>query len=87
VAPTWGCGSRSSCARCDAHRHRRIAELQSIRETNGVLAIGAGVPLNDGYRALVAYYPELTEMWSASVVRSAMRERWSGQRRERLADR
>ena len=41
----------------------KINELQSILETNGALAIGAGVSLNDAYRALIAHYPELTEMW------------------------
>jgi xanthine dehydrogenase small subunit len=41
----------------------QVAELKEIREEAGVLRIGAGVSLTDGYAALVQYYPQLTEMW------------------------
>ncbi len=42
----------------------RIAELQRVAECDGELEIGAGVSLNDAYRALCRHYPrELPEMW------------------------
>ena len=41
----------------------QVAELKEIREEAGVLRIGAGVSLSDGYAALVQYYPQWTEMW------------------------
>jgi xanthine dehydrogenase small subunit len=41
----------------------QVAELKEIRAEAGVLRIGAGVSLSDGYAALVQYYPQLTEMW------------------------
>jgi xanthine dehydrogenase small subunit len=41
----------------------QVAELKAIHEEAGVLRIGAGVSLTDGYAALVKYYPQLTEMW------------------------
>ena len=41
----------------------QVAELKEIRAEAGVLRIGAGVSLTDGYAALVKYYPQLTEMW------------------------
>jgi xanthine dehydrogenase small subunit len=41
----------------------QVAELKEIRAEAGVLRIGAGVSLTDGYTALVKYYPQLTEMW------------------------
>jgi xanthine dehydrogenase small subunit len=41
----------------------QVAELKEIRAEAGVLRIGAGVSLTDGYAALVQYYPQLTEMW------------------------
>jgi xanthine dehydrogenase small subunit len=41
----------------------QVAELKEIREEAGVLRIGAGVSLTDGYAALVKYYPQLTEIW------------------------
>jgi xanthine dehydrogenase small subunit len=42
----------------------RVAELQTISESGGMLEIGAGVSLNDAYAAVCRHYPaELTEMW------------------------
>jgi xanthine dehydrogenase small subunit len=41
----------------------QVAEIKEIRAEAGVLRIGAGVSLSDGYTALVQYYPQLTEMW------------------------
>jgi xanthine dehydrogenase small subunit len=41
----------------------KVAELKAIRDETGVLRIGAGVSLTDGYAALVKHYPQLTEMW------------------------
>lgn len=41
----------------------QVAELKEVREEAGMLRIGAGVSLTDGYAALVKYYPQLTEMW------------------------
>src|SRR5262249_46501080 len=41
----------------------QVAELKEIRAEAGVLRIGAGVSLTDGYAALVKYYPQLTEIW------------------------
>src|SRR5215813_299467 len=41
----------------------QMTELKEIRAEAGVLRIGAGVSLTDGYAALVQYYPQLTEMW------------------------
>ena len=41
----------------------QVAELKEIRAEAGVLRIGAGVSLTDGYAALVQYYPQWTEMW------------------------
>ena len=40
-----------------------VAELKEIRETGGVLRIGAGATLTDAYRALARHYPEVNEMW------------------------
>ncbi|MGZ5789448.1 MAG: FAD binding domain-containing protein, partial [Burkholderiaceae bacterium] len=42
----------------------QVVELKTITEQDGQIEIGAGVSLNDAYRALCAHYPkELTEMW------------------------
>jgi xanthine dehydrogenase small subunit len=42
----------------------QVAELKTIDEHGGMLEIGAGVSLNDAYRAVCLYYPnELSEMW------------------------
>ena len=41
----------------------QVAELKEIRAEVGVLRLGAGVSLTDGYAALVKYYPQLTEIW------------------------
>jgi xanthine dehydrogenase small subunit len=41
----------------------QVAELKEIRAEAGVLRIGAGVSLTDGYAALVTYYPQWTEIW------------------------
>jgi xanthine dehydrogenase small subunit len=41
----------------------QVAGLRAMRETGGMLEIGAGVTLDDAYTALVAHYPaELAEM-------------------------
>jgi xanthine dehydrogenase small subunit len=39
-----------------------VSELKNIRRDGGVLEIGAGVSLTDGWNALVAQMPELAEM-------------------------
>jgi xanthine dehydrogenase small subunit len=39
-----------------------VAELQGIREVDGMIEIGAAVSLADGYAALVERYPMLAEM-------------------------
>ncbi|MGZ5818951.1 MAG: xanthine dehydrogenase small subunit, partial [Burkholderiaceae bacterium] len=42
----------------------QVAELKTITEQDGHIEIGAGVSLNNAYRALCAHYPkELSEMW------------------------
>jgi xanthine dehydrogenase small subunit len=41
----------------------QVAELREIRAEAGVLRIGAGVSLTDGFAALVTYYPQFTEIW------------------------
>jgi xanthine dehydrogenase small subunit len=41
-----------------------VAELKSVRETDGMLEIGAGVTLQDAYAAVCRHYPaELKELW------------------------
>jgi xanthine dehydrogenase small subunit len=40
-----------------------IDELKAIRESDGVLRIGAGATLSEAYRALARHYPEVGEMW------------------------
>jgi xanthine dehydrogenase small subunit len=40
-----------------------IDELKAIRESDGVLHIGAGATLTEAYRALARHYPEVREMW------------------------
>jgi xanthine dehydrogenase small subunit len=41
-----------------------VAALQTMREQDGMLEIGAGVSLNDAYAALCKHYPsQLGEMW------------------------
>jgi xanthine dehydrogenase small subunit len=41
-----------------------VSALQSVRQSDGMLEIGAGVSLNDAYEALCALYPaELGELW------------------------
>jgi xanthine dehydrogenase small subunit len=40
-----------------------VDELKAVRETGGLLEIGAGVSLNDAYAAICAHYPELAELW------------------------
>ena len=41
-----------------------VAALQSVLETNGMLEIGAGVTLEDAYRAVCQHYPDqLSAMW------------------------
>jgi xanthine dehydrogenase small subunit len=40
-----------------------VDALKTVREGDGMLDIGAGVTLDDAYRAVVAHYPELSEMW------------------------
>ena len=41
----------------------QVAELKIVREADGMLEIGAGVTLNDAYRALCKHYPQLSELW------------------------
>ncbi|MBV8665031.1 MAG: xanthine dehydrogenase small subunit [Burkholderiaceae bacterium] len=42
----------------------QVAELKSVRESDGILEIGAAVTLNDAYAAICKHYPgELQEMW------------------------
>jgi len=41
----------------------QVAELKTLTEADGMLTIGAGVLLNDAYRAVYQYYPQLAEMW------------------------
>jgi xanthine dehydrogenase small subunit len=40
-----------------------VAALKTLTQADGMLDIGAGVTLEDAYRALAALYPELGEMW------------------------
>ena len=40
-----------------------IDALKTVNETGGMLEIGAGVTLDDAYRAICAHYPELDDMW------------------------
>jgi xanthine dehydrogenase small subunit len=40
-----------------------VDALKTVTEGDGMLTIGAGLVLDDAYRAICAHYPELTEMW------------------------
>jgi len=40
-----------------------VDELRQVGEGDGVVRIGAGVSLNDGYGALLRHYPQAREMW------------------------
>jgi xanthine dehydrogenase small subunit len=40
-----------------------VAELQRIEERDGLLSIGAAASLEDAWRALVARWPQLAEVW------------------------
>lgn len=40
-----------------------VAQLKAIKTEAGRLYIGAAVLLNEGYEAIVAEYPEVTELW------------------------
>ena len=41
-----------------------VSELKSVRESDGMLEIGAGVTLQDAYAAICRHYPdELKELW------------------------
>jgi xanthine dehydrogenase small subunit len=40
-----------------------IDELDTVSTADGVVRIGAGVSLNDAYRAMLEHYPQLREMW------------------------
>src|SRR5690606_21001073 len=40
-----------------------VAQLKAIKTEAGRLYIGAAVLLNQGYEAIVAEYPEATELW------------------------
>ena len=52
-----------------------VAELQLITEADGMIDIGAGVTLEDAYRAVAAHYPDaMTQMWqrfASLLVRNA----------------
>jgi xanthine dehydrogenase small subunit len=39
-----------------------VDALKTTQEVDGMLEVGAGVTLDDAYRAICAHYPELTEM-------------------------
>jgi xanthine dehydrogenase small subunit len=41
----------------------QVAELKTTTERDGKLEIGAGVSLDDAYRALCGHYPQLEQMW------------------------
>ncbi len=41
----------------------RVAALREMANADGLLRIGAGVPLEDAWQALVAEVPELRELW------------------------
>ena len=42
----------------------QVGALKNVREEDGMLAIGAGVTLEDAYAAICRHYPaELTQMW------------------------
>jgi xanthine dehydrogenase small subunit len=41
----------------------QVPELKEIRDDAGVLRIGAGVSLTDGYAALARHFPQLTAVW------------------------
>ncbi|MCU6434906.1 xanthine dehydrogenase small subunit [Undibacterium sp. Jales W-56] len=40
-----------------------VAELQQVALQDGMLSIGATVPLEDAYQAAANYYPELNDLW------------------------
>jgi xanthine dehydrogenase small subunit len=40
----------------------QVAELRKVQEQDGMLEIGAAVPLDDAYAAVCAQYPELAEL-------------------------
>jgi xanthine dehydrogenase small subunit len=40
-----------------------VDELHQVSEKDGMVRIGAGVSLNDGYGALLRHYPRVREMW------------------------
>jgi xanthine dehydrogenase small subunit len=40
-----------------------VDALKKVAQAAGMLDIGAGVALDDAYRAICAHYPELAEMW------------------------
>ena len=52
-----------------------VAALQTITEADGMIDIGAGVTLEDAYRAVSAHYPDtMTQMWqrfASLLVRNA----------------
>ncbi|MEB0138846.1 MULTISPECIES: xanthine dehydrogenase small subunit [unclassified Undibacterium] len=41
----------------------QVNELCQVSQVDGLLCIGAGVNLDDAYREVSAYYPQLTELW------------------------
>lgn len=40
-----------------------VTELKQVSVDGGYLAIGAAVPLNDAFRAIAQYYPQIKEQW------------------------
>src|SRR5664279_4691519 len=62
-----------------------VDELKRVETRNGVLSIGAAASLEDAWRALVARWPHLAEIWLRFA---GVAQRHDGrQRRQRLADR
>ena len=62
--PTSACGStRCSAALPSLLYIGKVDALQRIEASDGTLSIGAAASLEDGWRALVARWPTLTDVW------------------------